>query len=119
MHFSDKQIFFYAFYKFGLYSKFSGNEICSQELFVPGQIDLEQLTRGARRATLEARLAWSAGALPSPTGSQAPAMAGRGRRYGARDRGEKGQDGPGAHQAHSGEVGWSEGVPAATNFGRR
>jgi hypothetical protein len=50
-----------------------------QELFVPGQNDPEQLTRGARRATLEARLAWSAGALPSPTGSQHrrwPAMAG-------------------------------------------
>jgi hypothetical protein len=45
-------------------------------------------------------------------------MAGRGRRYGAEDGGEKGPGGPGAHPGYSGEVGWSRGAPAAMNFGR-
>jgi hypothetical protein len=64
-------------------------------------------------------LAWSAGALPDPTGSQAPAMAGRGRRYGAEDGGGKGPGRPGAHPGYSGEVGWSGGAPTVMNFGQR
>jgi hypothetical protein len=70
------------FTRFGIFLNFLETKYCTQELFVPGHFDPEPLTRGARGATLEARLAWSAGALPSPIGSLPPATAGHGGQLG-------------------------------------
>jgi hypothetical protein len=79
------------FTRFGIFLKFLKTKNAYRNFLYSGSLDPEQLTRGARRATLEARLAWSAGALPSSTGSQAPAMAGQGGGYGGGRGGGKGR----------------------------
>jgi hypothetical protein len=53
---------------------------------------------------MQATLVWSAGALPSSTGSQSPAGASRGRRYDAREGKERGPGRPGAHPKAAGGV---------------
>jgi hypothetical protein len=65
------------------------------------------------KAHTAATLARSAGALPSLTGSQAPAGAGRRRRYGAREGKGRGPGGPQAHRGTAGEVGLAGGWPVA------
>jgi hypothetical protein len=81
-----------------------------------GWFDPLKLTEGPRPHRL-ASLARSAGQRPRPTGSQAPAAASHGGRYGAEEGGGKGADGPGAHREPAGGVGFAGGWSETTNFG--
>jgi hypothetical protein len=65
---------------------------------------------------LEARLAWSAGQRPRPTGSQASPAAGHGGGYSAEEGGGKGAARLGAHREPAGGVGLAGGWPAAMNL---
>jgi hypothetical protein len=89
LHFSDNQRIFYDFCKIVPFSEISRNKIAAGIFLHPGSLDPQRLTDGARGPRWLAMQAWSAGALPSTTGSQSPARAGRGRSYDARDRGGK------------------------------
>jgi hypothetical protein len=63
-----------------------------------------------------ARLAWSAGQHPRPTGSQMPAEIGQGRRYGEQGGTRRGPAGPGTHPGCAGGLGLARGWPAVANL---
>jgi hypothetical protein len=111
--FSDKQIINYAFYK--ICTK-SGNKNRAGNNLHPGSTWPKAADRWARGHVGEPGWPGRLGQRPSPTCSQTPAMAGRGRRDDAGKGRGRGPGGPGAHPGCAGGLGLAGGWPAASNL---
>jgi hypothetical protein len=116
LHFSDKQIFFNAFYKIWHFSEISGNEkLLAGTFCTRGHLTRRGCLWGPRPRRL-ASLARSAWAVAQTTGFQAPPAAGHGGGYGVGRGGRKGAARQGAHREPAGGVGLAGGWTAATNL---